>query len=349
MGRSYGHGNPYPRPSRDSRSGNTNISVRRRTGTGGSEDRHRSRRHGSEFADARRGLSDLHLGDRRRRGQDPRARGGVPKGHPGRIASFGLSPDGTHRTSRQADCPTREARKLGGDRVLESGIRLGQRERTDSPPAVAAGGARGGELEAPQDPHRDGGRGSRGGAAPSLPPTSRAANDGNREHGRRTNSPSIRRKQPGTEAKGTKGDQVVPRMVQGSIDRLRNDLNKVAEDIKQTLLKAIIEARTQPANNNVDEHVNSQSILDSALEDAGRGQEHEDNDHCSIEPLLSSSTDPLLSSASSATNSARSSPAHHREQTVEEEPEKTEDLLEMELDPECQLQLNDDILDDDVN
>ena len=138
-------------------------------------------------------------------------------------------------------------------------------------------------------------------------------------------------------------------MVQGSIDRLRNDLNKVAEDIKQTLLKAIIEARTQPANNNVDEHVNSQSILDSALEEAGCGQEHEDNDHCSIEPLLSSSTDPLLSSASSATNSARSSPAHHREQTVEEEPEKTEDLLEMELDPECQLQLNDDILDDDVN
>ena len=138
-------------------------------------------------------------------------------------------------------------------------------------------------------------------------------------------------------------------MVQGSIDRLRNDLNKAAEDIKQTLLKAIIEARTQPANNNVDEHVNSQSILDAALEDAERGQEHEDNDHCSIEPLLSSSTDPLLSSASSATNSARSSPAHHREQTVEEEPEKNEDLLEMELDPECQLQLNDDILDDDVN
>ena len=138
-------------------------------------------------------------------------------------------------------------------------------------------------------------------------------------------------------------------MVQGSIDRLRNDLNKAAEDIKQTLLKAIIEARTQPANNNVDEHVNSQSILDAALEDAERGQEHEDNDHCSIEPLLSSSTDPLLSSASSATNSARSSPAHHLEQAVEEAPEKNEDLLEMELDPECQLQLNDDILDDDVN
>ena len=138
-------------------------------------------------------------------------------------------------------------------------------------------------------------------------------------------------------------------MVQGSIDRLRNDLNKAAEDIKQTILKAIIEARTQPANNNVDEHVNSQSILDAALEDAERGQEHEDNDHCSIEPLLSSSTDPLLSSASSATNSARSSPTHHLEQAVEEAPEKNEDLLEMELDPECQLQLNDDILDDDVN
>ena len=184
MGRSYGHGNPYPRPSRDSRSGSTSISIRRRTGTGGSEDRHRSRRYGSEFADARRGLSDLHLGDRRRRGQDSRPRGGAPKGHPGRIASFGVSSDDTHRTSRQAGCPTREARKLGGDRVLESGIRLGQRERADSPPSVAAGGARGSELGAPQDPHRDGGRGSRGGAAPPLPSAGRSATDGNRELGR---------------------------------------------------------------------------------------------------------------------------------------------------------------------